>query len=299
MEVLEAAVLRTRLDEVQHLLSSGKVDLQDPSIRRAAEPVPQYDQKGVRTNTRERLLLDSLAAERHQLVHLARLINPQFVPPSDFRSGPAQSLTVKIPIPFREYPDYNFIGLIIGPRGLTQKQMERDTGCKISIRGRGSSLQGQQSGPGSEEDLHVLLVAPDVESMRKAEGLVRRLCTPVEESMNPHKRAQLRKLAEINGTLIGHEESYGRGGGGGGGEGEGGENKGCRACGGPHVAYECPGPAARLGLPGDQQKPVRTVIHEAYLLFCAAVNEEAAPLDEDAHANAEAAMASFYDELGQ
>lgn len=38
----------------------------------------------------------------------------------------------------QEYPDYNFIGLIIGPRGMTQKQMERDTGAKIAIRGRGS-----------------------------------------------------------------------------------------------------------------------------------------------------------------
>ena len=33
-------------------------------------------------------------------------------------------------IPSYKYPDYNFIGLIIGPRGLTKKAIEKDTGCK-------------------------------------------------------------------------------------------------------------------------------------------------------------------------
>jgi hypothetical protein len=46
--------------------------------------------------------------------------------------------TRKLPIPVKEYPNYNFIGLIIGPRGKTQKEMEYRTGCKISIRGKGN-----------------------------------------------------------------------------------------------------------------------------------------------------------------
>ena len=28
--------------------------------------------------------------------------------------------------------------MIIGPKGATQKELEKKTGCKISIRGRGS-----------------------------------------------------------------------------------------------------------------------------------------------------------------
>ncbi len=46
--------------------------------------------------------------------------------------------TRKLYIPIKKYPEYNFIGLIIGPRGITQKNMERETGAKIAIRGRGS-----------------------------------------------------------------------------------------------------------------------------------------------------------------
>ena len=33
---------------------------------------------------------------------------------------------------------FNFVGRILGPRGLTAKQLEAETGCKIMVRGRGS-----------------------------------------------------------------------------------------------------------------------------------------------------------------
>lgn len=33
---------------------------------------------------------------------------------------------------------YNFVGRLLGPRGLTAKQMEQDLGCKIMVRGKGS-----------------------------------------------------------------------------------------------------------------------------------------------------------------
>lgn len=37
----------------------------------------------------------------------------------------------KVYIPYKEHPSYNFIGIIIGPRGNTQKRMEQETGTKI------------------------------------------------------------------------------------------------------------------------------------------------------------------------
>ena len=33
---------------------------------------------------------------------------------------------------------YNFVGRILGPRGMTAKMLEQETGCKIMVRGRGS-----------------------------------------------------------------------------------------------------------------------------------------------------------------
>ena len=45
-------------------------------------------------------------------------------------------------IPQDEFPEINFVGLLIGPRGNTLKTMEKDTGAKIIIRGKGSVKEG-------------------------------------------------------------------------------------------------------------------------------------------------------------
>jgi splicing factor 1 len=45
-------------------------------------------------------------------------------------------ITRKLYIPEKQYPGYNFVGLIIGPRGNTHRRMEQETNCKIAIRGK-------------------------------------------------------------------------------------------------------------------------------------------------------------------
>jgi hypothetical protein len=67
----------------------------------------------------------------------------------------------KIFIPQKDFPSYNFIGLIIGPRGNTQKRMQKETNTKIAIRGKGSVKEGAARDPkydyGENEELHVLI----------------------------------------------------------------------------------------------------------------------------------------------
>lgn len=46
--------------------------------------------------------------------------NPNYKPPPDYR---IEKKTRKLRIPVDEYPGYNFIGLIIGPRGNTQVRL--------------------------------------------------------------------------------------------------------------------------------------------------------------------------------
>lgn len=45
----------------------------------------------------------------------------------------------KVYIPVDKFPNVNFIGLLIGPRGSNQKRMEELSGAKILVRGKGSS----------------------------------------------------------------------------------------------------------------------------------------------------------------
>ena len=46
----------------------------------------------------------------------------------------------------------NYIGLLIGPRGLYQKRLEEESGCKILIRGKGSQKEGSAPQPDDEDE---------------------------------------------------------------------------------------------------------------------------------------------------
>lgn len=66
-------------------------------------------------------------------------------------------------------------GLIIGPRGNTQKRMERETDCKIAIRGKGSVKEGARRGPKAideDDDLHVYISGETEENVEKVRTLL-------------------------------------------------------------------------------------------------------------------------------
>ncbi|TYZ57701.1 hypothetical protein PybrP1_009244 [[Pythium] brassicae (nom. inval.)] len=142
----------------------------------------------------------------------------------------------KVYIPVDKYPDINFMGLLIGPRGSNQKRMEDESGARILIRGKGS--QKEPTGdPDENEELHVLITADSDEAVAKAQSAVEDILFNPQQAMKL-KQEQLRKVAELNGTLnenYGHRESeyggaigggIGSGGGGGGGGGKYGPSSG-------------------------------------------------------------------------
>ena len=51
----------------------------------------------------------------------------------------------KVYIPTEKYPNINFIGLILGPQGMNQKRMQFETGCRLLVKGRGSSKHGDHN----------------------------------------------------------------------------------------------------------------------------------------------------------
>lgn len=62
-------------------------------------------------------------------------------------------MKIYLPQP-KDEPERNYIGMILGPRGMTQKELEQSTGCKICIRGKGAS-QHKRIQVDDDEDLHV------------------------------------------------------------------------------------------------------------------------------------------------
>ncbi|KRT83279.1 K Homology domain containing protein [Oryctes borbonicus] len=60
-----------------------------------------------------------------------------------YRERPVK-VSVKVLVPTKEHPRYNFIGKILGQKGNTLKQLQEETMCYISICGRGSIRDRQK-----------------------------------------------------------------------------------------------------------------------------------------------------------
>lgn len=143
------------------------------------------------------------------LIQRMQCMNPDFKPPADYKP-PVTRVSDKVLIPQEEHPDINFVGLLIGPRGNTLKAMEKDTGAKIIIRGKGSVKEGKvgrkdgQPLPGEDEPLHAFITASNLDSVKKAVEKIKEVIKQgieVPEGHNDLRRMQLRELAQLNGTL--------------------------------------------------------------------------------------------------
>lgn len=225
-EQVKNYLLFLRLEEIGAKLRNG--DVLPLEERRSVSPEPVYDVQGKRVNTREFRYRKKLEDERHKIIDQALKENPDFKPPSDYRRP--NKIAEKFFIPAKDHPEINFIGLLIGPRGNTLKKMESESGCKISIRGKGSVKEGRRNDsapvPGIDEDLHCLITGDTEEKIKIAQEMIQKIIdtsASVPEGQNELKRQQLRELASLNGTLRDDE------------------NQACANCGNVgHRRFECP-----------------------------------------------------------
>ncbi|KAI0015104.1 hypothetical protein F4780DRAFT_765535 [Xylariomycetidae sp. FL0641] len=226
-EQLEAYTLHLRIEEISQKLRIDDVVPADGD--RSPSPPPQYDNHGRRVNTREYRYRKRLEDERHKLVEKAMKTIPNYHPPQDYRR-PTKTQE-KVYVPVNDYPEINFIGLLIGPRGNTLKKMETESQAKIAIRGKGSVKEGKGRSDAAhasnqEEDLHCLIMADTEEKVNKAKKLIHNVietAASIPEGQNELKRNQLRELAALNGTLRDDE------------------NQACQNCGQiGHRKYDCP-----------------------------------------------------------
>ncbi|KAK1272099.1 KH domain-containing protein SPIN1 [Acorus gramineus] len=138
---------------------------------------------------------------------------------------------LRLEIPVDTYPNFNFVGRLLGPRGNSLKRVEASTGCRVYIRGKGSikdpdkeeKLRGRPGYEHLNDPLHILVEAELPVSivdarLRQAQEIIEELLKPVvcilslsivisfrDESQDFYKRQQLRELAMLNSNL--REES--------------------------------------------------------------------------------------------
>ena len=129
-------------------------------------------------------------------------------------SGEIITKQEKVFVPVKEFPEYNFVGRILGPRGMTAKQLEQETGCKIMVRGKGSmrdkkkedANKGKPNWEHLNDELHVLIQCEDAANrvdvkIARAVEEVKKLLVPSPEGEDELKKKQLMELAIINGTF--------------------------------------------------------------------------------------------------
>ncbi|KAJ6696553.1 hypothetical protein OIU85_002950 [Salix viminalis] len=144
----------------------------------------------------------------------------------DWKAAPASPSShivkkiLRLDIPVDSYPNFNFVGRLLGPRGNSLKRVEASMGCRVYIRGKGSikdpekeeSLRGRPGYEHLSEQLHILIEAElpvnviDTR-LRQAQEIIEELLKPVDETQDNYKRQQLRELAMLN--LSYREESPG------------------------------------------------------------------------------------------
>ncbi|CCE73202.1 Piso0_000229 [Millerozyma farinosa CBS 7064] len=205
---------------VLSILPSGQPKVYN-NFKRDPSPPPKYDAYGNRVNTRDIRVQENLEKERHGLVEIATNCIKNYLPPFDYRKP--TKISEKFYIPVKQHPEINFVGLLLGPRGNTLRQLQDESGTKLAIRGKGSVKDGKSSASrsddfgssgalvsssaaygSSEDDLHVVVTSDSQQKIAKAikltyEVIDKAISSPV--GRNDLKRDQLRELAILNGTL--------------------------------------------------------------------------------------------------
>jgi hypothetical protein len=112
-EQLEAFKIQLRIDQITRAILNPQQALAEKDATgrpRSPSPEPTYDPNtGQRLNTRPARMVKQLERERQELIESLQRANPTYKPPQGYRK---QKYERRLLIPVKEYPEYNFIGMI-------------------------------------------------------------------------------------------------------------------------------------------------------------------------------------------
>ncbi|KAM3863366.1 KH domain-containing, RNA-binding, signal transduction-associated protein 2 [Diretmus argenteus] len=182
--------------------------------------------------------LPELVAEKHSLdpsfVHAMRLLAEEIEKYEgdelrkdgdtkkylDIISNKNIKLSERVLIPVQQYPKFNFVGKLLGPRGNSMKRLQEETGAKMSILGKGSMRDkgkeeelrksGEAKYTHLSNDLHVLIevFAPAGEAYSRMSHALEEIKKFLVPDYNDEiRQEQLRELSFLNGS---DEPSRGR-----------------------------------------------------------------------------------------
>ncbi|KAF4090566.1 KH domain-containing, RNA-binding, signal transduction-associated protein 2 [Ictalurus punctatus] len=122
-------------------------------------------------------------------------------------------LSERVLIPVQQYPKFNFVGKLLGPRGNSMKRLQEETGAKMSILGKGSMRDkdkeeelrksGEAKYAHLNNDLHVLIevFAPPGEAYSRMSHALEEIKKFLVPDYNDEiRQEQLRELSYLNGS---------------------------------------------------------------------------------------------------
>jgi splicing factor 1 len=170
LEEIEYLIRLHRLDDLNRKQQQGILETIDPEVR-SPSPEPVYDPSGRRVNTLENRIKNSMIIEKNNLIEECQKMNMSFMIPNDWR---ALKKTRKIYLPEYDNPELNYVSVVLGPKGRTQKLLEELSNCRISIRGR---QFGNNKRPDfqEEEQTHVLVQAENDQELEKGVEMVQKI----------------------------------------------------------------------------------------------------------------------------
>jgi len=179
---------------------------------RSPSPEPIYNTKGVRVNTRLERQRTRLQNLRNTSITKLKELDPNYEPPDCMRYKNS-ALHDKVDIPQEEHPQYNFMGMILGPRGHYLAKLQDKTETRIIIKGKGSVKQGMvaidnkgRAFEGLDESLHCDISGKSAAGVKEAGAFLRKLIKEqVEDPDGPRmvalRAAHMHDLQVLNGTL--------------------------------------------------------------------------------------------------
>ncbi|XP_024916930.1 KH domain-containing, RNA-binding, signal transduction-associated protein 2 isoform X1 [Cynoglossus semilaevis] len=131
----------------------------------------------------------------------------------DIISNKNIKLSERVLIPIQQYPKFNFVGKLLGPRGNSMKRLQEETGVKMSILGKGSMRDkdkeeelrnsGEAKYAHLSNDLHVLIevFAPPGEAYSRMSHALEEIKKFLVPDYNDEiRQEQLRELSLLNGS---------------------------------------------------------------------------------------------------
>lgn len=119
-------------------------DDQNPAAQKAGEYIRE-------------LLAEKLVLDQTKFPNAARLIDQEVARVQNIGKVPIREakyvdiyrekpmkVAVKVLVPVREHPKFNFVGKLLGPKGNSMKRLQEDTMCKMAVLGRGSMKDRQK-----------------------------------------------------------------------------------------------------------------------------------------------------------